>query len=203
MAKEKKVNVQIMAVVAVLSAIAYVLQFMEFSVPLMPGFIKMDLSDLPSLIGTFAIGPVGGVLIALIKNVLHLTVTSTAGVGELSNFILNAVFILPAGLIYRYKRTKTSACLGALLGAVLMAVVSVPSNYFIVYPVYYNFMPEQTILNAYQAIFPGVKTILQSLIIFNMTFTFIKAMISVVITFLIYKRIVPVLNTARRKAARG
>ena len=114
----------------VLSAIAYILMFMEFSVPIMPGFIKMDLSDLPALIGTFAVGPAGGVLIALIKNLLHLTVTSTAGVGELSNFILNAVFILPAGILYRRRKTRKSACLGAVLGAALMAVVSVGVQLF-------------------------------------------------------------------------
>ena len=192
--RKRKVNAASMGIVAVLSAIAYILMFMEFSVPIMPGFIKMDLSDLPALIGTFAVGPAGGVLIALIKNLLHLTVTSTAGVGELSNFILNAVFILPAGILYRRRKTRKSACLGAVLGAALMAVVSVASNYFIVYPVYYNFMPEETILAAYQAIFPGVKTILQSLILFNMPFTFVKGMLSVIITMLIYKRLIPVLN---------
>ena len=191
---KRKVNAVSMGIVAVLSAIAYILMFMEFSVPIMPGFIKMDLSDLPALIGTFAVGPAGGVLIALIKNLLHLTVTSTAGVGELSNFILNAVFILPAGILYRRRKTRKSACLGAVLGAALMAVVSVASNYFIVYPVYYNFMPEETILAAYQAIFPGVKTILQSLILFNMPFTFVKGMLSVIITMLFYKRLIPVLN---------
>lgn len=197
----KKFNIHTMAVVAILSAIAYILMFMEFSVPLMPGFIKMDLSDLPALIGTFATGPVGGILIALIKNLLHLTVTSTAGVGELSNFILNVIFILPAGLLYKYKRTKASACGGAVLGAVAMALVSVVSNYFIVYPVYYNFMPEDTILAAYQAIFPGVDSILQSLIVFNMPFTFVKAMISVVVTILIYNRLVPVLQMSRQKVS--
>ncbi|MCU6762639.1 Riboflavin ECF transporter S component RibU [uncultured Roseburia sp.] len=198
---KKKVSIHTMAVVAILSAIAYILMFMEFSVPLMPGFIKMDLSDLPALIGTFATGPVGGILIALIKNLLHLTVTSTAGVGELSNFILNVIFILPAGLLYKYKKTKASACGGAVLGAVAMALVSVVSNYFIVYPVYYNFMPEDTILAAYQAIFPGVDSILQSLIVFNMPFTFVKAMISVVVTVLIYKRLVPVLQMSRQKVS--
>ena len=177
-----------MAIVGVLSAIAYILMFMEFSVPLMPVFIKMDLSDFPALIGSLAVGPVGGIIIALIKNLLHLTVTSTGGVGELSNFILNAVFILPAGLLYKKKKSKKSACGGAIL----------VSNYFVVYPVYYNFMPADTILAAYQAIFPGVKSILQSLIVFNMPFTFIKAMISVVITFLVYNHLVPILTMNKR-----
>ncbi|WP_296118802.1 ECF transporter S component [uncultured Eubacterium sp.] len=193
-----KSNISKMAIIGVLSAIAYILMFMEFSVPLMPVFIKMDLSDFPALIGSLAVGPVGGVIIALIKNLLHLTVTSTGGVGELSNFILNAVFVLPAGFLYKRKKSKKSACGGAILGAVLMAVFSVVSNYFVVYPVYYNFMPEDTILAAYQAIFPGVKSILQSLIIFNMPFTFIKAMISVVITFLIYNHLVPILTMNKR-----
>lgn len=187
-----------MAIIGVLSAIAYLLMFMEFSVPLMPVFIKMDLSDFPALIGSMAVGPVGGVIIALIKNLLHLTVTSTGGVGELSNFILNAIFVLPTGFLYKRKKSKKSACGGAILGAVLMAVVSVASNYFVVYPVYYNFMPADTILAAYQAIFPGVKSILQSLIIFNMPFTFIKAMISVVITFLVYNHLVPILTMNKR-----
>lgn len=196
--KKKKTSIYVMTVTGLLSAIAYILMFLEFSVPLMPGFIKMDLSDLPALIGTFAVGPVGGVIIALIKNLLHLTVTSTGGVGELSNFILNVAFILPAGILYRFKKTKLSACGGAILGAVFMAVISVVTNYFVVYPIYYNFMPEETILAAYQAIFPGVKTILQSLIIFNMPFTFIKGMISVVITFLIYTSLVPVFRMNRQ-----
>ena len=112
--------------------------------------------------------------------------------------ILFAVFILPAGLLYKKKKSKKSACGGAILGAVLMAVVSIVSNYFVVYPVYYNFMPADTILAAYQAIFPGVKSILQSLIVFNMPFTFIKAMISVVITFLVYNHLVPILTMNKR-----
>ncbi len=196
--KPVKSNSAKMAIIGVLSAIAYILMFMEFSVPLMPVFIKMDLSDFPALIGSLAVGPVGGVIIALIKNLLHLTVTSTGGVGELSNFILNAIFVLPAGFLYKRKKSKKSACGGAVLGAVLMAVVSVASNYFVVYPVYYNFMPADTILAAYQAIFPGVKSILQSLIIFNMPFTFIKAMISVVITFLVYNHLMPILTMNKR-----
>ena len=107
-------------------------------------------------------------------------------------------FILPAGVLYKKKKSKKNACGGAVLGAVLMAVVSVASNYFVVYPVYYNFMPADTILAAYQQILQGVKSILQSLIVFNMPFTFIKAMISVVITFLLYNHLVPILTMNKR-----
>ena len=78
-----KVNVRYLTVTAMLSAVAYILMFLDFSVPFMPGFIKMDLSELPALIGAFAMGPMCGVIVCLVKNVLQLFITSTGGVGEL------------------------------------------------------------------------------------------------------------------------
>ena len=97
-------NVRKMTMTGLLSAVAFLLMFFDFSVPLMPAFIKMDLSELPALIGSFAMGPVAGVVICLIKNILHLMKTSTGGVGELSNFILGAVFVFTAGMIYKKDR---------------------------------------------------------------------------------------------------
>lgn len=194
----KAVNVRYLTVTAMLSAVAYILMFLDFSVPFMPGFIKMDLSELPALIGSFSMGPLCGVMICLVKNVLHLFITTTGGVGELSNFILGVAFVLPAGLIYKHKKTRKTALAGSLLGAVIMAVFSVVSNYFLVYPVYYNFMPEDRILAAYQLILPSMKCILQCLICFNMPFTFVKGLFSVVITFLVYKHISPILKGRNR-----
>ena len=190
--------VRFIAVTGVLSAAAYVLQLLEFPVPmLMPPFIKFDFSDLPALVGAFSMGPVCGILVELIKNLLHAMVSQSFGVGEISNFLLGAVFAGVAGLVYRFNRTKKGAVIASVAGAVCMAAMSLPFNYFIVYPVYYNFMPQETILAAYQAIIPGMKSILQSLICFNVPFTFIKGMIDVVITFLIYKHISPVLRGTR------
>ena len=88
------------AVAALLAAVAAVLQFVEFSIPVMPAFIKLDVSDLPALLGTFSLGPVYGVAIQLVKNLLHLPFGSSAGVGELSNFLLGAVFAFIAGIVY-------------------------------------------------------------------------------------------------------
>ena len=195
----KRVNVWKMTMTAMLSAIAFILMFLEFSIPVMPEFIKMDFSDLPAVVGTFAMGPVSGVIICLIKNLLHLLMTNTGGVGELSNFILGAIFVLPAGLIYKKWKSKKSAIIGALLGALLMALVSVVSNYFIVYPVYYNFMPKEAVLNAYQLILPWVKIIPQCLIVFNAPFTFFKGLCSVLITLVIYKPLSPFLKGNYRK----
>lgn len=187
-------GIRYMTVTAMLSAVAFILMFLDFSVPFMPEFIKMDLSELPALIGSFAMGPACGVMICLIKNLLHLLITTTGGVGELSNFILGVAFVLPAGLIYRYKKSRKNALLGSLLGAVVMGAISVVSNYFLVYPVYYNFLPEDMVLSAYQVILPSMQNILQCLICFNMPFTIVKGLFSVVITFLIYKQISPILK---------
>lgn len=190
----KRISVRKLTGTAMLSAIAYVLMFLDFSVPFMPSFIKMDLSELPALIGAFAYGPVAGVVICLVKNVIHLMITTTGGVGELSNFLLGASFVLVSGGVYRFKKSRKGALIGSVLGAFVMGIFSIISNYFLVYPIYYNFMPQDAILAAYQLIFSGVKNILQCLIVFNAPFTFIKGMISVVITFIIYKRISPILK---------
>ena len=196
-------GVRYIAVTGMLSAIAFILMFLDFSVPFMPSFIKLDISELPALIGSFAMGPVCGVLVCLIKNLIHLTMSSTGGVGELSNFVLGVAFVLPAGLIYRCKKSKKGAVIGALVGALLMAVFSVVSNYYVVYPFYYNFMPEEAIIGAYNAILQVVSKdaqitgILPCLIGFNMPFTFFKGVISVVITLFTYKHISPLLKGDR------
>lgn len=193
-------NVRYMTVTAMLSAVAFALMFFEFSIPfLVPSFIQMDLSELPALIGAFAMGPWYGVIICLIKNLIHLLITTTGGVGELSNFILGAAFVLPAGLIYQRKKTKKNAVIGSVLGAAFMALLSVASNYFIVYPVYTAFLPMDTILAMYQEILPSVDTLLKCLVIFNMPFTFVKGMLSVIITLLIYKHISPIIKGVSNK----
>ena len=193
-------NVRYMTVTAMLSAVAFALMFFEFSIPfLVPSFIQMDLSELPALIGAFAMGPWYGVIICLIKNLIHLLITTTGGVGELSNFILGAAFVLPAGLIYQRKKTKKNAVIGSVLGVVFMALLSVASNYFIVYPVYTAFLPMDTILAMYQEILPSADTLLKCLVIFNMPFTFVKGMLSVVITLLIYKHISPIIKGVSNK----
>ena len=193
-------NVRYMTVTAMLSAVAFALMFFEFSIPfLVPSFIQMDLSELPALIGAFTMGPWYGVIICLIKNLIHLLITTTGGVGELSNFILGAAFVLPAGLIYQRKKTKKNAVIGSVLGAAFMALLSVASNYFIVYPVYTAFLPMDTILAMYQEILPSADTLLKCLVIFNMPFTFVKGMLSVIITLLIYKHISPIIKGVSNK----
>ena len=193
-AAASKMNVRYLTVTAMLSAIAFILMFLDFSVPVMPNFIRMDLSELPALIGAFAMGPACGVWVCLVKNLLHLFMTSTGGVGDLSNFVLGAAFVLPAGLIYKYKKNKKAAIAGALIGALCMALFSFPSNYFVVYPIYSKMMPMDVIIGAYQAIVPSVTELWQCLLFFNVPFTFVKGLFSVLITVVVYKKISPILK---------
>ncbi|MEE1102048.1 MAG: ECF transporter S component [Agathobacter sp.] len=194
---KRRVNTRFIAGTAMLSALSFVLQSFEFAIPvLIPPFIKFDFSDLPALIGSFAYGPLAGITIEFIKNLLHCAESQSATVGELSNFILGAVFTGTAGAIYKYKKNKTTAFVGGILGSVLMGIISIPANYFVVYPFYYkafNLAPE-AVLGMYQAILPKVKNILQCLLIFNLPFTIIKGLISTAITMLVYKHLSPILK---------
>lgn len=183
-----------LVVTAMLSAVAAVLMFLEFSVPVMPGFIKLDISELPALLASFSLGPIYGVAVCLVKNLVNLTHTSTGGVGELCNFLMGVTFVVPAGLFYQKLKSRKGALIGSLIGSVIMAVVSVPLNYFITYPIYTLFMPMEGIIGAYQLILPFVDNLLQCLLIFNMPFTFVKGMLVVLITFLIYKPLSPILH---------
>lgn len=183
-----------MTVTAMLSAVATILMFLDFSVPFMPSFIKMDISELPALLAGFAYGPISGVCVCLIKNLINLARTTTSGIGELCNFLLGISFILPSSLIYKFIKNRKGAIIGATAGAVLMAVLSIPVNYFISYPIYAQFIPIDTIISMYQEFLPGVNGLLACLVIFNVPFTLFKGIVDALICFLIYKPLSPVLH---------
>lgn len=188
-------KIRMLTVTAILGAVAAVLQLLEFAIPIVPSFIKMDFSDFPALLASFALGPWSGVGVCLIKNLVKLLTTSSAGVGELSNFLLGCLMVVPAGLIYKRKKTRKAALIGTVIGVVCMTGMSLLTNYYIVYPVYAALIiPMDLILQAYQAILPRVTTLWQALLIFNAPFTFVKGMLSVLLTFLTYKRLSPILK---------
>lgn len=196
MTKTKKTNVRAMTATALMGALGTVLMIIEFSVPIMPSFIKLDFSELPALIASFAYGPVYGILVCFIKNIIHLFFGSTMCIGEISNFILGSVFVGTAGLIYKRNKTKKGALISCLVGAVVMAVVSVFTNYYIVYPLYVTVlgMPMDTILGMYQALLPAVDNLWKALIIFNLPFNIVKGIFDAILCFIIYKRISPILK---------
>ena len=172
---------------AMLSAVAFVLAFLEFPVPLSPPFARMDLSDLPALIGAFAYGPLWGVLIELIKNALQLSSTATGGVGELANFLMGAAFVLTAGAIYRFHKTKKTALLGCLAGSLTMGIAAALANYYIL-------LPLHQLIASFEAFIPFIHS-KRDIVLYNaLPFNVLKGLAISLITMLSYKSLRPILK---------
>ena len=197
----RKINVKGIAVSAVCGALGFVLMLLEFPLPfIIPSFIKLDFSEIPALIASFAYGPIYGILVCAVKNLLHLFVTTSGGVGELSNFILGAIFVGAAGIVYSKMHNRKGALIGSLVGAFLMALISVFTNYFIVYPAYVVIygMPMEAILGMYKALLPAAGNLWKALIIFNFPFNLAKGILDAAVCFLVYKRISPILKPKKK-----
>ena len=191
---KSKINVRVMVVTAMLSAVSFLLAFLEIPMPLSPSFAMMDLSDLPALIGSFALGPITGVIIELIKNGLQMFSTNTGGIGELANFFMGASFVFTAGIIYKRRKTKKTALVACILAIVVMAVVAGLLNYFVLLPMYSVFMPLEQVIAAFSEIIPFIKTKLDVILFSAIPANIIKGLIISVFTMLIYKGVSPILK---------
>ena len=194
MKKTSYIKIRELAVAAVMTGFAVVIMYFDISIPIMPSFIKLDFSEIPALITAFAFGPLWGAAVCLVKNLIHLFVTQTSGVGELANFLLGASFVIPAGIIYRQMRTRKGAFTGMAIGVLSMTAMSFVCNLFLIYPLYFLLMPKSVILGGYRKINSGVEEIWQCLLIFNLPFTFVKGLLNLIIVGLIYKPLSPVIK---------
>lgn len=185
---------RIMVSVAMLSAVSYLLAFIEISVPLSPSFAKMDVSDLPALIAAFAFGPIWGVAVELVKNTLQLISTNTAGVGELANFLMGSSLAFTAGLVYHKHKTKRTAMIGCAVGSAAMALAAGVLNYFVLLPVYENFMPLEQVIASFAAFIPFIKTKLDVVLWNAVPFNLLKGLMISIVTMLIYKPLTPILK---------
>ena len=190
-ARRSAMNVRTMAQIGMLGAVAMVLMFFEIPLWFAPPFYKIDLSELPVLIGCFAMGPVAGVLIELVKILLYVVVhgTTTAGVGDIANFLIGCSFIVPAGLIYQFKKTRKGAMAALTAGTLLMSVTAIVGNALVMLPFYSNFMPLENIIAAGAAINPAVSNVWTFAFICVGPFNVIKGIVVSVITTLVYKHI--------------
>ena len=183
-----------MTSIAILSALAFVLMLMEFLPPFVPEFLKLDFSEIPVLIGAFAFGPLSAVMIELIKNLLHLTVTQTAGVGELANFLIGSFFAGSAGLVYRYMKNRKGAILAMAVGVLIMTTAASLLNYYVLLDIYARFWTMDAIIGMGTAVNSRItdkgSLILWAFIPFNL----VKATAVSVITGLIYKPLSPILH---------
>lgn len=190
----KKMSVKMMTKIAMLSVIAFILYFLEIQVPIFPGFLKIDISDLPALIGAFALGPIAGIAIEAIKNILHLLRTTTGGVGEIANFVIGIALVIPAALIYKRAKTKSGAIIGLTVGVITMAVMGGLANYFFLIPFYTNFMPIDAIVGMGTAVNPNINSVVTLILYGIVPFNLFKGLIISVVTMMLYKRISPILT---------
>lgn len=198
----KRFDVRRLVFTALMAALSIVLaEFLGFKVPIMPSFMTFDFSDVPAMLASMTMGPVSGVSVCLIKNIFGCFTTKTGCVGELSNFILSACLVLPAGLLARKSANTLRAVIGCVSGAVLMALVSIASNYFLVFPAYSVAFgaPIEALVGKYQIILPSVDSLMDCLVIFNMPFTFVKGIIAAIVSIVLYKKLRPVFNGLYRE----
>lgn len=190
----KNTRVRKLTLTAIMSAMAGILMFIEFPLPLFPPFLQMDVSDIPGVITAFAIGPVWGTAVILVKNLIHMTATKTAFVGELANFLVGAAFVIPAGIVYKKNRTKKGAVLGLGISTLSLALIGYVVNLYITLPFYSKFMPMEEIIQISNAANRYIKD-LPTLILFGVTpFNLLKGVIISILTTVIYKPISPMLH---------
>ncbi|MDR1158037.1 MAG: ECF transporter S component [Oscillospiraceae bacterium] len=185
----RAVNVRMLVIMALFSALSGVLMYLDFPLPFFPPFLKLDFSDLPALLGTFWFGPQAGLAVVLVKNLIHLFVTSTGGVGELANFIVSAALVGTAGLVYRLRRTRGGAVAGLVCGALAMTLAGAAANYYITLPFYAKIMPMETIVAMCARLIPAVQTTWDIVLLSITPFNLFKGALVGGLTFLLYKRV--------------
>ena len=187
----RKIMIRRIASCAILTAMAVLLMYLEIPLPFMPVFLKFDFSELPVLIGTFALGPVWGIVIELLKNLIHLPVTQTMGIGELSNFITGIIYVGTAGLIYRKFQTKKGAAASMVIATVVLALIAIPVNAFLTLPLYGSVMgfPIEAIIGMSAEVNPLVKDKISLLLAVFVPFNLFKGFLVSGITYFVYKPI--------------
>ncbi|EYE89577.1 membrane protein [Fervidicella metallireducens AeB] len=183
--------------VGVLASMAFILMFFELPLPIFPSFLKLDVSDVPALLGAFAMGPLAGVLIELIKNVLHFTVKpGMLGIGELANFIVGSAMVVTAGSLYRHQKSKKNALISLLAGVLVMALVASVGNYYLFLPLYEKFLgfPISAVVQMTAKVNSAVKDPYTLIAYSIMPFNLLKGTVISLIVFLMYKKVSPILH---------
>ena len=183
-----------LTITAILSATSFILAFIEFPIPLSPSFARMDISDFPALIGSFAFGPIIGLLIELIKNILQLFSSSTAGIGELANFLIGSSFVVSAGFIYKQNQTKKTAIVACMVSSLVMGIVAALTNYYILLPLFETFMPLDQLVDSFHQFLPFIHTKLDIVLYNAFPFNLLKGLCISIITICIYKHLTPILK---------
>ncbi|MEW9094423.1 MAG: ECF transporter S component [Clostridiaceae bacterium] len=193
--RNKKLNKSIK--ITLLSVIAFLVMYIELPIPFFPEFLKIDVSDIPALIGAFAFGPLEGIIIELIKNILHgVFATKTAFIGEVANFLVGAVIVGTAGVIYRGNKTKKSAILALAIGSIAMSIAAAMVNYYVLLPLYEKVLnvPIQASVELASKVNPMVTDLWTFILWTIVPFNLIKGVFVSIITLGMYKSVSPMLH---------
>lgn len=198
---ERILSTRKITMIGLFSALAVILHIFDFPIPFIaPGFYKLDFSEIPALVGTFAFGPVAGVMIEFCKILLKLVIkgTSTAFVGDLANFVIGCSLILPASIIYMFKKTRKRAVLSCIAGSVIMTVFGTAFNGVYLLPAFSALfgMPMEAIIGAGAEINGNIHNVTSFVCFAVAPINIIKSVAASGVTLLIYKPLSPILKNA-------
>ena len=195
---KRKIGTREIATIGMLGAIATVLMLFEIPLPFAPSFYEIDLSEVPVLIGCFAMGPLAGTFVELVKIVLNFIIngTMTAGVGEIANFCLGCAFCVPAGVIYRKNTTKKGAVAGLVFGTLIMTFLGCFINAYVMLPAYAKAFswPLESIIAMGREVNKGITDLFTFVMFAVVPFNLLKGIIVSVVVLLIYKKISPIIK---------
>ena len=199
--RKEKINARTIAQIGMLGAVALVLMLFEIPLPFAPSFYKIDFSEVPVLIGSFAMGPVAGVLIELVKILLKLLTkgSTTAGVGDVANFLIGISFCLPAAFIYRKMHSKKGAIIGMAAGTIFMTLVGCFLNAYVLLPTYAKAfqMPIDALVAMGTAVNGHITSLFTFVAFAVAPFNLLKGVLVSLVVALIYKKISPLLKQSR------
>lgn len=203
---EAMFSVRKIAIIGVFSAISFVLMFFEFPLFFAPSFYKFDFSDIPALIGGFACGPMVAVMIEFVKVMLNILIQGTTSgfVGEIANFVVGAAFVVPATVIYRFKKSRKTALISCLAGTVCIAFVGAVLNAFFLLPAYAVMFGSgvDAFIEMGTAINPAVTNLFTFCALCVAPFNLLKGIADSIITFLVYKQLSPILKADKTSVSR-
>lgn len=204
--KEKLLTTKNVVLMAMFGALGAVLMLFELPLPFVaPSFYGLDFSEVPILVGTFALGPIAGVVMEVVKILVKLVLkpTSTGFVGEFANLVFSWAMVIPAGVIYRFHKTKKGAMAAMTVGTLAMAAAGVVGNALVMIPFYSHFMPLENILAMGAAINPAVSNVWTFAIVCVGPFNVIKGALVSLITALVYKRISILIHNAGKSETKN
>lgn len=195
---KNKTKVRMMAQIGMLSAIAVVLMLFEIPLPFAPSFYEIDFSEVPVLVGCFAMGPLAGAAIEFVKIILNLAIngTMTAGVGEAANVLIGCAFVIPAGIIYKKMHNRKGAIVGMISGTLIMTLMGCFLNAYILLPTYAKAfqMPMEALVGMGTAVNSHITSLFTFVVFAIVPFNLLKGILVSLIVLLIYKKISPVLH---------